>query len=149
MNGFMQTTLQERIRERMKELRMTNAQLAAACKVKPPTSFGWASGKTKQIKAEPLLLAARALGVTPEWLSTGMGRKFPPVLETGNRQALYVASPIAGYIEYAKYDQPTREVIQMMLGLKEFQRPGAVAALRMYIGVLELSPNGQALSVAG
>lgn len=67
------STLQSRIKDRMKAVGINNAQLAAACKVKPPTSFNWASGKTKNIKGEPLLLAAKALGVTPEWLSTGKG----------------------------------------------------------------------------
>lgn len=57
---------------------VNNEQLAAACGVKAPTSFHWASGKTKQIKAEPLLLAAKLFGVTPEWLSTGKAPKYPP-----------------------------------------------------------------------
>ena len=52
---------------------LNSAQLAAAAGVKQPTSFNWGSGKTKNIKGEPLLSAARALGVTPEWLSTGKG----------------------------------------------------------------------------
>jgi hypothetical protein len=58
------------------------------CNVKPPTSFHWGSGKTKNIKGEPLLLAAAAFGVTPGWLATGKGPKFP-ALEPP-------ASPIAG-----------------------------------------------------
>lgn len=66
-----------RVKERMTAMGLNNAQLAAACKVKPPTSFNWASGKTKNIKGEPLLLAAKTLGVTPEWLATGTGQKFP------------------------------------------------------------------------
>jgi len=69
----MSTTLKQRINERMAALGITNAQLAKMAKVKPPTSYHWASGKTQSIKGEPLLLAAKALGVTPEWLATGRG----------------------------------------------------------------------------
>lgn len=72
------TTLSERVLERMQAQGLKNAQLAAACKVRPPTAFNWHSGRTKSIKGEPLLLAAKALGVTPEWLATGRGPKFPP-----------------------------------------------------------------------
>lgn len=72
----MSSTLSERIKERMAATGLNNAQLAAAAGVKQPTSFNWGSGKTQKIKGEPLLLAARALGVTPEWLSTGKGPKL-------------------------------------------------------------------------
>ncbi len=71
------STLAERIKERMQAVGLKNADLARACKVRTPTSFNWGSGKTKNIKGEPLLLAAKALGVTPEWLATGKGAMFP------------------------------------------------------------------------
>lgn len=67
------SSLADRIKDRMKAMGLNNAQLAAACGVKPPTSFNWASGKTQSIKGEPLLRAAKALGVTPDWLATGLG----------------------------------------------------------------------------
>lgn len=72
----MSNSLSDRIKERLEATGLNNAQLAAAAGVKQPTSFNWGSGKTKNIKGEPLLLAARALGVTPEWLSTGKGQKL-------------------------------------------------------------------------
>lgn len=65
------STLAERIKERMQIMGLTNAQLAKAAHVKQPTAFNWGSGKTKNIKGEPLLRAAQALGVTPIWLATG------------------------------------------------------------------------------
>lgn len=71
------TTLSERVKERMVATGINNAQLAKAAGVEPPTSYNWSSGKTKQIKAGPLLVAAAALGVTPEWLNTGKGQKYP------------------------------------------------------------------------
>lgn len=57
----------------MNVLSLKNAALARAAGVKPPTSYNWAHGKTKSIKGEPLLRAAKALGVKPEWLATGKG----------------------------------------------------------------------------
>ena len=72
----MSSSLSDRIKDRMAATGLTNAQLASAAGVKQPTSFNWGSGKTKNIKGEPLLLAAKALGVTPEWLSTGKGPKL-------------------------------------------------------------------------
>jgi hypothetical protein len=74
----MKPTLADRVKERMVAVGIKNAELAALSGVKPPTSFNWGSGKTKSIKGAPLLQAARALGVTPDWLATGLGEKFPP-----------------------------------------------------------------------
>lgn len=71
----MTSTLAERVKERMQALGLKNADLARLAGVQPPTSFNWASGKTKAIKGEPLLRAAAALGVTPAWLATGKGPK--------------------------------------------------------------------------
>lgn len=81
----MASTLSERVKERMSALEMSNAELARLSGVEPPTSYNWASGKTKSIKAEPLLKAAAALKVTPEWLATGRPPKFPPGDETGTK----------------------------------------------------------------
>jgi len=72
----MSSTLAERVKERLQALGMKNAELARLCGVQPPTSFNWASGKTKAIKGEPLLKAAAALQVTPKWLATGRGPKL-------------------------------------------------------------------------
>jgi transcriptional regulator with XRE-family HTH domain len=93
------STLADRIKERMKAMGLNNVELARAAKVKPPTSYNWGSGKTKAIKGEPLLRAATALGVTPEWLSSGVGKKFPaPVsIFSNSESANRVAEPTATY----------------------------------------------------
>lgn len=49
----------------------TQADLARACGVKPPSVSDWFTGATKSLKARPLRLAAQFLGVRPEWLETG------------------------------------------------------------------------------
>lgn len=68
-------TWHERIRARRKELDMSQVELARACKVEPPSVNGWETGKTKSLKGKSLILAAKALGVTPEWILTGQATK--------------------------------------------------------------------------
>lgn len=97
-------TLAERIKDRMQATGLKNAQLAGAAGVRPPTSFNWASGKTKSIKAVPLLLAAAALGVTPTWLATGKGKKFP---DDEHVTADRAAEPGPAHQRKSEYDKDT------------------------------------------
>jgi len=115
----MMNTLAERVKERMKVMGLTNAQLALACKVSQPTTFNWASGKTKNIKGAPLLLAAKALGVTPEWLSTGKGQKFPANAPTDGQQTATVHiinSAHSNYISGVKSKPDELEIPQFETG---------------------------------
>lgn len=132
----MNTTLSERIKDRMSALELTNAQLAAACKVAPPTSFNWASGKTQNIKGEPLLLAAEALGVTPSWLATGKGNKYPEQQFPIHR----VEEPGRPYLH--ELDEWTAEAVRILSRLAPLQREGAVAVLRTHVGNLFAPENG-------
>jgi phage repressor protein C with HTH and peptisase S24 domain len=65
--------LSKRLKIAMDEAGMSQAQLARACGVKPPSVNGWLSGKSKFLRGENLLMAARALGVSEDWLATGKG----------------------------------------------------------------------------
>lgn len=56
---------------------VTQAQLARACGVKPPSVNGWITGKSKYLKGNNLLAAARTLDVSQEWLATGEGTMLP------------------------------------------------------------------------
>ena len=68
------TTLQDRLRLAMAgPPRVSQAALAKACGVKPPSVSDWLSGKTKRLEGANLLAAARLLRVSPEWLATGKG----------------------------------------------------------------------------
>lgn len=138
----MLTTLQDRVKERMKATGLKNADLAKACNVQPPTSYNWASGKTKNIKGAPLLLAAQALGVTATWLATGRGTKFPEANKS------VVNEPITGYFPPPSHDQYTLAAIAIFSSLKENQKEGALANLRTYVGNLGALRNGQALQMA-
>ena len=66
-------TLSERLTEALDAKGATKAELARACRVKPPSVSDWFSGKTKVLKADTLLAAASFLNVSPCWLSTGHG----------------------------------------------------------------------------
>jgi phage repressor protein C with HTH and peptisase S24 domain len=72
--------LSDRLTLAMSSAGISQADLARACKVKPPSVHGWLSGKAKFLRGENLLLAAAALGVNQQWLATGEGPMLP---ETG------------------------------------------------------------------
>ena len=68
------STLQERLRQVLAgPPKISQAALARACGIKPPSVNDWISGKTKTIEGQNLLLAADFLKVTPMWLATGKG----------------------------------------------------------------------------
>lgn len=66
-------TLADRLRIAMEHAGITQAELARACGVKPPSVHGWLSGKAKFLRGENLLRASAALGVNQLWLATGQG----------------------------------------------------------------------------
>lgn len=65
--------LSDRIKLALEKSGITQAQLARACGVKPPSVNGWLNGKSKYLRGENLLAAAKALGVSHHWLATGKG----------------------------------------------------------------------------
>lgn len=68
------TTLAERLEVAMKARpEMKPADLARACRVRPPSVSDWLTGKTKKLEGANLLLAAEFLDVDPWWLATGEG----------------------------------------------------------------------------
>ena len=69
--------LSDRLTLAMSSAGISQADLARACKVKPPSVHGWLSGKAKFLRGENLLLAAAALGVNQQWLATGEGPMLP------------------------------------------------------------------------
>lgn len=141
----MSSTLKDRIHERLEATGMTNAELAKACNVKQPTSFNWASGKTKKIKGTPLLLAAHALGVTPEWLDSGSGKKFPNTYDSRH----YVNDSDAPDIQPKPIEDPwILEAIATLKKLDDADRRAAVLNLRTFVQQIGPPGAGQALPVA-
>lgn len=78
--------LAERLTAAMAHSGLTQAELARACGVKPPSVSGWLSGKSKFLRGENLLKAAAALGVNQQWLATGDG-KMIAFQQTSNVEA--------------------------------------------------------------
>ena len=130
----------------MAAIGVNNEQLAIACGVKAPTSFHWASGKTKQIKAKPLLLAAKLFGVTPEWLSTGKEPKYPP----GAFGQHEVREPVGVFaMPPPKADPMAQELLELF---SKLDKPGKAECLGYVRGfVMGRSPHahGPASAVAG
>lgn len=63
------------------------SKLAKKCGVKPPSVNDWLSGKTKNLEGTHLNKAADFFGVSPEWLATGTGPKFPNPKNTSVRHS--------------------------------------------------------------
>lgn len=63
-------SLKERLRDAM-GTEISASDLARACKVSPAAVSKWLDGRTKELKADNYVDAARALGVSAEWLRTG------------------------------------------------------------------------------
>jgi transcriptional regulator with XRE-family HTH domain len=70
-------TLSERVRLALDESGMNQAALADAARVSRASVTDWLNGETKALKAEPLVRAAHALGVSALWLATGEGLMRP------------------------------------------------------------------------
>lgn len=66
-------TLADRLTAAMERSGLSQADLARACGVKPPSVHGWLSGKSKFLRGENLLKAAAALDVNQQWLAMGIG----------------------------------------------------------------------------
>ena len=66
-------TLRERLRAALDASAKSQAALARACGIKPPSVHDWLSGKTQTIESQNLLKASKFLGVSPDWLASGKG----------------------------------------------------------------------------
>lgn len=124
----MDSTLQERMQQCIKATGLKNEQIASACGVSAPTSFNWASGKTKKIKAEPLLKAAKLFGVTPEWLATGKQPKYP---NDGLEPSVQCA--IAPYQTGPALDKMTTELVTLFNQLDKTSKHEYLGLLRGFI----------------
>ncbi len=67
------STLAERLRLGLQRKGARPADLARACKVKPPSVAEWLNGTTKRLASDNSRLAAAFLGCRREWLELGLG----------------------------------------------------------------------------
>lgn len=111
------STLQDRLRQIMAgPPKVSQAALARACGIKPPSVNDWLSGKTKTIEGQNLLLAAEFLGVAPKWLATGRGpiRKSTGLAEGSNVEAALQPTRSFSYPEISWVQAGTaREAVEM------------------------------------
>lgn len=77
----MTTGLKQRLEQALEAMqpedRPSQADLARAARIKPPSVSDWFTGRTKTLRGETLLAVASALRVNPEWLNTGRGPMRP------------------------------------------------------------------------
>jgi len=69
------STLKERLLEAMQDSSLTKTDLWKACGLSSGAITHWFNGSTHTLKGENLLKASKALGVNPNWLATGLGKK--------------------------------------------------------------------------
>lgn len=78
--------LSDRIKWLYTNMGLTQADVARAAGVRPPSVNDWETGKTKGLRASVALTLARNLGISHEWLVTGQGlpeQRDIAVLEDG------------------------------------------------------------------
>jgi len=74
---------------------ISQADVARAAGVKPPSANGWFSGASKSMKAAPATAVAALYGVDAHWLATGEGAMRPANTST----VLKVSGPAADRVE--------------------------------------------------
>lgn len=137
-------SLADRVKKRRADLGLTQADVVKVAGIKQPDLSKIERGDIKEPKK--MLGLAKALRCNPDWLASGKGP-----IEIGAENTSHIAaSPMATYLPVtAGYDQWTLGAIAIMSGLKEYQREGALAALKMYVAQLGPPRDGQALQMAG
>lgn len=89
-------TLKERMEKALQHARTTQAALASACGVKPPSVSDWLSGKTKSLRGSTAVLAAKHLGVRVDWLVANKG----PMLEGSGTHKSHSQPDDDGPVDY-------------------------------------------------
>jgi phage repressor protein C with HTH and peptisase S24 domain len=111
------STLAERMALAMQRSGITQAQLARAAGVKPPSVNNWLSGATKELKGNSAVRAARAMNVSSHWLTTGRGpidhvedldsSEIPDDYEAVRRVEFKLSAGVSGFeVEYLNGDSP-------------------------------------------
>ena len=93
-----------------------------------------------------MLRAAKALGVTPEWLATGMGRKF---LDNASPAIPLERNEVISYLPAPREDKMVTELLLLFSQLDEAGKREYLAHLRGFVAGRHPYQDGQAPVVAG
>ena len=149
-------TLKDRLIFARELRKLTQAELAKKSKCAQSAIGNVESGTRETLRN--IVLVARALRVSVDWLYDGKGPK-PENQDTqqiawnnrANQPALVLTANASDNqtIDATTYDPYTLEVIHIMNRLRPDQRQAAAARLKEFIGYLTPPDNGQALPMAG
>jgi transcriptional regulator with XRE-family HTH domain len=141
-------TLKERL-VYARELRgLTQGELADKAKCAQSAIGNAESGERKSLRN--LVLVARVLQISADWLFDGRGPKPTKIPDTENSFLAAHVVPIyanepSRTADLQTYDPHTLAAVEIMLKLHPNQREGALAALRTHVGYLAPPRIGQAL----
>jgi transcriptional regulator with XRE-family HTH domain len=112
-------TLESRLGKAFNKDQHTQAALAKAAGVKPPSVADWFNGKTRTLKAEPLVRAAIYLGVEPLWLAAGEGPMHRSGFTAREPTAAYESRPAWPFtrLSEASICSLSREELALLEGL--------------------------------
>ena len=126
----MSDTLAARLTRALKARKVSQAALARACGITPPSVSDLVRGQSLAMKADTLLRASTHLRVNPRWLSEGIG---PSGLDDDAAAAPKVAEPPApAYCPPAPFSAATLAALRT-LPPHELQRVEA-----MLVGLIDL-----------
>jgi len=113
MENIRMTVLSERLKLAMSEATppMRAADLCRSIKISKATMSDWLSGKTRYIRGENLVKAAKALNVTSEWLGTGALPMRPP---STTAKGVYQVSENTAPIYIGSKGIPPEDLLRIM-----------------------------------
>ena len=124
---------------------LSQADLARACKIKPPSVSDWFSGATQTLKGANLLNASACLGVSPQWLAAGKG----PMRPTNAKELFSVADvevaegPVDATIAREARDLPEAQKEAVLALVRSMKAPTPTPAIaRSLIEDLGDTSNG-------
>ncbi|WEE79735.1 helix-turn-helix transcriptional regulator [Comamonas testosteroni] len=138
-------TLADRLSIAMEHAKLSQADLARACDVKPPSVHGWLNGKSKFLRGENLLKAASALGVNQQWLATGdglmVGSRGDAQHQVHGNDASVSTRALSGYGAVPRYHAPDAVIVPILSNCGSMGPGSELLESDVIVGDLALSPH--------
>jgi transcriptional regulator with XRE-family HTH domain len=144
-------TLGERIKQAREALGWSGEVLAKRVGYKTQSGISNLESRATGTGGNKIGKIAQELGVPLDWLMYSPDSEKVPFQDQPALplQANLLDGNHRQQIQPKDYDQWTLAAVNIMCGLKEYQREGALAALKTYVGNLGPPRVGQTLQVAG